>query len=190
MSHSMNIYAYAVYIRNGIQFAINLIDAVGNVTDIWLMPEIVLLFPEVDLAYRKSLNKPANQQTQPQTTHTHTHAHTPALSGFGVRQMTGKVTVTIKTFEWFHRDRLLLWLLLLLLLLCLAFNIEFNHHLPCKFPSLCLCDNLTSFASWENYSESKFLVNFQLCNFIPLSTDGGGGAVEAAQCSLHWGKMK
>lgn len=86
--------------------------------------------------------------------HRHTHAHTPAcMPGFGVRQMTGKVTVTIKTFQWFHWDRLLLWLLLLLLLmlLFLAFNIEFNHHLPCKFPPLCLCDNLTSFASWANF---------------------------------------
>lgn len=95
---------------DGFQFAINLIDAVGNVTDIWLMPEIVLLFPEVDLAYRKSHNQPNSATTQ----HTSSVCHACMPLGLLVYgQMTDKVTITIKTFQWFHWDRLLLRLLLL-----------------------------------------------------------------------------
>lgn len=58
------------------------------------------------------IQKSLNIIKQPQTTHTHTHSVPYTnLHGFGVRQMTDKVTVTIKTFQWFHWDRLLLLLL-------------------------------------------------------------------------------
>lgn len=94
---------------------INLIDAAGNVADIWLMPEIVF-GSWFGIIIQKSLNETKQPQTvqrvctQPAKTHTHplnaVHIHN-RLYG----QMIDKVTITIKTLQWFHWDRLLLLLL-------------------------------------------------------------------------------
>lgn len=80
------------------------------------MPEIVLLFPEVDLVY---------ENHSIATNGSAAHTHTPPIklhidmnrAGW---QMIDKVTVTIKTLQCFHWDRLLLLLLFSLLMLFLT----------------------------------------------------------------------